>query len=564
MRRLTSIVLACVMATGVACNNVGHVEAKESVESIVAGMSVEQKLSQMIIPSFRTWNDQDLTALNSEITLALKKYDFGGVILFSQNTKNATQTTKLINNIQKAHLSGGFKSKMFVAVDQEGGRVTRLKTGTQMPGNMALAATGDASNAYKAANVIGEELAAQGFNLDFAPVVDVNSNPANPVIGVRSFSEDPSVVVQFGTQYVNGLHSQKVMTCLKHFPGHGDTAVDSHTGLPKVDKTYEELMKTELVPYASLATSSDFIMTAHIQYPQIEKEMSVSKTSGQKVYLPATLSKKFLTEILRGKLGYQGLIITDSMEMDAISTNFDKLDASVRAINAGADILLMPVGLTSAKNLKELDTYIESLAAKVRSGEIPETRLNESVTRILRTKDKYGLLELTGEASPQKAAGVVGSKQHRAVEWEITNAAVKYAKNDGVCPIEKSSKVVIFYSKKDELSAIKSGIKQAGAKSVNYVSCENGVDASADSAIQNADVIICISSCATGEELKNTANINALIGKAKTHGKKSLVLSTNLPYDLANYNNSDALVASYGPGINVIAAIYKLFIQKNN
>lgn len=564
MRRLTSIVLACVMATGVACNNVGHIEAKESVESIVAGMSVEQKLSQMIIPSFRTWNDQDLTALNSEITLALKKYDFGGVILFSQNTKNATQTTKLINNIQKAHLSGGFKSRMFVAVDQEGGRVTRLKTGTQMPGNMALAATGDASNAYKAANVIGEELAAQGFNLDFAPVVDVNSNPANPVIGVRSFSEDPSVVVQFGTQYVNGLHSQKVMTCLKHFPGHGDTAVDSHTGLPKVDKTYEELIKTELVPYASLASSSDFIMTAHIQYPQIEKEMSVSKSSGQKIYLPATLSKKFLTEILRGKLGYQGLIITDSMEMDAISTNFDKLDASVRAINAGADILLMPVGLTSAKNLKELDTYIESLAAKVRSGEIPETRLNESVTRILRTKDKYGLLELTGEVSPQKAAGVVGSKQHRAVEWEITNAAVKYAKNDGVCPIEKSSKVVIFYSKKDELSAIKSGVKQAGAKSVNYVSCENGVDASADSAIQNADVIICISSCATGEELKNTANINALIGKAKTHGKKSLVLSTNLPYDLANYNNSDALVASYGPGINVIAAIYKLFIQKNN
>ena len=560
MRRLTSIVLACVMATGVACGNAGHVEAKESVESIVAGMSVEQKLSQMIIPSFRTWNDQDLTALNSEITLALKKYDFGGVILFSQNTKNATQTTKLINNIQNAHLSGGFKSKMFVAVDQEGGRVTRLKTGTQMPGNMALAATGDASNAYKAANVIGEELAVQGFNLDFAPVVDVNSNPANPVIGVRSFSEDPNVVVQYGTQYVNGLHSQKVMTCLKHFPGHGDTAVDSHTGLPKVDKTYEELLKTELVPYVSLASSSDFIMTAHIQYPQIEKEMCVSKASGQKVYLPATLSKKFLTEILRGKLGYQGLIVTDSMEMDAISTNFDKLDASVRAINAGADILLMPVGLTSAKHLKELDTYIESLAAKVKSGEIPEARLNESVTRILRTKDKYGLLELAGEASPQKAAGVVGSKQHKAVEWEITNAAVKYVKNDGVCPIEKSSKVVIFYSKKDELTAIKSGIKQAGAKSVHYVSCENGADASVDSAIQNADVVICISSCATGEDLKNTANINALIDKAKAHGKKSLVLSTNLPYDLANYNSADALVACYGPGINVIAAIYKLFL----
>ena len=559
MRRFTSILLACVMATGVSCNNGSYAKAKESVEAIASSMTVEQKLAQMIMPSMRTWNDKELTSLNSEITGALKKYDFGGVILFSQNTKDAAQTTKLINSIQKAHLSGGFKSKMFVAVDQEGGRVTRLKTGTKLPGNMAVAATGDAANAFKAANVIGEELAVQGFNLDFAPVVDVNSNPANPVIGVRSFSENPNVVTQFGLQYVNGLHGQSVMTCLKHFPGHGDTDVDSHTGLPKVNKTYEELVKTELVPYASLASASDFIMTAHIQYPQIEKEMCVSKSSGQKIYLPATLSKKFLTEILRGKLGYKGLIITDSMEMDAISTNFDKVDASARAINAGADIILMPVSLTSSKSLKDVDAYIEALAAKVKSGEISEARLNDSVMRILQAKDKYGLLDTSVEASPKKAANLVGSKQHKAVEWELATAGVKEEKNGGVCPVGKDKKVVIFYPKKDELSAIKSGVQKAGAKSVTYVSTEGGLPATADSDIQKADVVVCISSCATGEDLKNTASVNVLIEKAKTSGKKSVVLSTNLPYDLANYNNADALLACYGPGINVTAAIYKLF-----
>ena len=559
MKRLTSGLLSCAMVICMLCNCTTYAGAKETPESIVASMTVEQKLAQMIMPSFRTWNDKDMTTLNSELTAALKKYDFGGVILFSQNINNATQTTNLINSIQKAHISGGFKSKMFVAIDQEGGRVTRLKTGTRMPGNMAVAASGDPANATKAASVIGEELAVQGFNLDFAPVVDVNSNPANPVIGVRSFSEKPDVVAQYGALFVDGLHNQKVMACLKHFPGHGDTDVDSHTGLPRVNKTYDELLKTELVPYTSLASNADFIMTAHIQYPQIEKETCVSKASGEKIFLPATLSKKFLTEILRGKLGYQGIIITDSMEMDAISANFDKLDASVRAINAGADMVLMPVGLTSSKEIKNLDTFMEGLAAKVKSGEIAEARLNESVTRILKTKDKYGLLNLTGEASSKKAASVVGSKQHKAVEWEIAQAGVKSVKNDGALPISKDKKVVIFYPKKDEESSIKSGVKKAGAKSVEYVCYENGLPDSTDTAIQKADVVVCLSNCTTGAELKDTSKVDSLIVKAKGFDKKTVVLSTYLPYDLEKFGNADALEACYGPGINVTAAIYKMF-----
>ncbi|SCY28813.1 beta-N-acetylhexosaminidase [Butyrivibrio hungatei] len=560
MRRFASLLLTYVMVAEAFCSSVVSIKAKEPVESIISGMTTEQKIAQMIIPSLRTWNNKDTTVLNSEQAAALKKYDFAGVILFSQNTKNVTKTTELINSIQDAHSNGGFKDSMFVAVDQEGGRVTRLQTGTHMPGNMAVAATGDVTNAYKAATVIGKELAVQGFNLDFAPVVDVNSNPANPVIGVRSFSDKPEIVTQYGLNYVNGLHDQKVMTCLKHFPGHGDTDVDSHTGLPKIDKTYDELLKSELIPFSSLAAATDFIMTAHIQFPQIEKETCISKASGQKIYLPATLSKMFLTDILRKKLGYQGLIITDSMEMDAISTNFDKLDASARAINAGADILLMPVRLTSTKDIADLDAYIKGLGDMVRSGAISENRINESVTRILRTKEKYGLLDKVQKASPKNAASIVGSKELKAVEWEIAQKAATATKNDGVFPIGKDKKVVIFYPKKEELNSIKAGVKKAGINKVDYIFDGEGVSSSADSSIQNADVVICISSCATGGELKNTATVDTLIEKAKNNGKKTLVLSTNLPYDLQKFNNADALVACYGPGVNITAAIYKIFL----
>jgi len=560
MRRFASLLLTYVMVAEAFCSSVVSIKAKEPVESIISGMTTEQKIAQMIIPSLRTWNNKDTTVLNSEQAAALKKYDFAGVILFSQNTKNVTKTTELINSIQDAHSNGGFKDSMFVAVDQEGGRVTRLQTGTHMPGNMAVAATGDVTNAYKAATVIGKELAVQGFNLDFAPVVDVNSNPANPVIGVRSFSDKPEIVTQYGLNYVNGLHDQKVMTCLKHFPGHGDTDVDSHTGLPRIDKTYDELLKSELIPFSSLAAATDFIMTAHIQFPQIEKETCISKASGQKIYLPATLSKMFLTDILRKKLGYQGLIITDSMEMDAISTNFDKLDASARAINAGADILLMPVRLTSTKDIAGLDVYIKGLGDMVRSGVISENRINESVTRILHTKEKYGLLDKVQKASPKNAASIVGSKEHKVVEWEIAQKAVTSTKNDGVFPIGKDKKVVIFYPKKEELNSIKAGVKKAGINKVDYIFDGEGVSSSADSSIQNADVVICISSCATGGELKNTATVDTLIEKAKNSGKKTLVLSTNLPYDLQKFNNADALVACYGPGVNITAAIYKIFL----
>ena len=298
----------------------------EKAASILADMTLEQKITQMIFPALRTWGPKDSAVntveLNDELHEIFTDYSFGGVTLYGANIVNTEQTIALINDIQKTSLDGGAPAKLLITIDQEGGYVTRLKTGTQMPGNMALGATGDPENARKAARVIGKELTAQGISVNFAPVVDVNNNPSNPIIGVRSFSDDPAVIASYAIPYIEGLHESGIISCLKHFPGHGDTAVDSHTGLPLIDKSLDELMETELVPYQAVLPYADMVMTAHIQFPQIETQKWTSINEGEEIWLPATLSKTILTDLLREDLGFQGVIASDSMEMDAIIKYF--------------------------------------------------------------------------------------------------------------------------------------------------------------------------------------------------------------------------------------------------
>lgn len=231
-----------------------------------------------------------------------------------------------------------------------------------MPGNMALGAADDVNVTKEAASVIGQELAALGINADFAPDVDVNSNPANPIIGIRSFSDDADAVAKHGAAFVRALNDTGVISTLKHFPGHGDTDTDSHTGLPMIDKSYNELKANELVPFkACIEAGSQMIMTAHIQYPQIEKTTYKSVLTGEDIYLPATLSKTIITDILRGDMGYDGVVVTDAMNMDAVAKHFDKFDAAKLAIEAGVDILLMPVDTSSTEGINSLDSYISTL-----------------------------------------------------------------------------------------------------------------------------------------------------------------------------------------------------------
>ena len=313
------LVCTAVLCTAIFTTSCGGTSTAGKGEgSLVSGMTLDEKLSQMIIPAIRTWDETEVTDLDAvpKLKEALKKHQYGGIILFGQNIKDTEQTVELVSELQANNLENENASvhiPYLMPVDEEGGVVIRVSDGTRMTGNMAIGATGDAAeeNALTTGRIIGEELLALGFNADFAPVVDVNNNAGNPVIGVRSFSDDPKTVAALGKSYMDGLSGEDIVACCKHFPGHGDTSVDSHIGTPSVDKTYEELQKTELVPFeAMIKNGVDMVMTAHITFPKIDDNVTFS--DGSKGYYPATMSPKIITDILRGDLGYNNVVVTDA------------------------------------------------------------------------------------------------------------------------------------------------------------------------------------------------------------------------------------------------------------
>ncbi|MCR4740394.1 MAG: penicillin binding protein PBP4B [Lachnospiraceae bacterium] len=580
-------------------------EAARSPEGILHDMTTEEKVEEMLMPDVRYWSEKNgdkagVTELNAELSDMLKKHKFGGVILFADNIKDAGQTAKLTDDLQKAYSSGNDKQKLFIAVDQEGGRVTRLGTGTQMPGNMALGATGDTAMAKDAAYVIGKEIRSLGFNIDFAPVVDVNQNPSNPVIGIRSFSDSPEMTADFGCAFTEGLHEAGVISSLKHFPGHGDTQTDSHTGLPSIDKDYDTIKENELIPFEKcLKNGADMVMTAHIQYPEIEKETYTSIKDGEDITLPATLSKEIIGGILRKDIGFDGVVITDAMDMAAVSENFAPMDSARLAINAGVDMMLMPVEMDSPEGIKAMDRYISDLAALVKKGEIPESRINESVLRILRLKEKYGLLGSSGgentESSSRNAGEEAGSKENHDRESEIAERSITLLKNENdLLPLKKNSGTAVILPYGSQIKSVEfavrklkdEGVLEKDAK-VSSECLEDLPEEDRDDLIERSlsgnDVVIAVSALYGKNELDPSeedgwcsALYDRLIKRAHEEEKKVVILSAQLPYDAARYQEADAVLCCYNArgmteipgdnsgdtpqyGPNIPAAIYAAF-----
>ena len=284
--------------------------------------------------------------------------------LFGRNIASPEQLAALTAQLRAE------RDDVLVAIDEEGGDVTRLevRTGSSFPGNHALGAVDDVELTREVAFELGRRLAACGVNLNWAPSADVNSNPANPVIGVRSFGADTALVARHTAAYVTGLQSAGVAACTKHFPGHGDTAVDSHHALPRIDAALDVLSDRELSPFrAAIAAGTRAVMSAHILIPALDPDH------------PATLSRPVLTDLLRGDLGYTGLIVTDGMEMQAIAATYGIERGSVLAIAAGADAICVGGGLADDETVRRLR---DALIAAVRSGELPEERLAEAAERV--------------------------------------------------------------------------------------------------------------------------------------------------------------------------------------
>lgn len=515
-------------------------ERYDVIQHALDNLTVEEKLGQMLMPDFRTYNGKNVTVMDPEIDALVKKYHLGGVILFAENVQGTEQTARLVHDYQKA----ADKFGLLMTIDQEGGIVTRLQSGTHFAGNMALGATRDTDLAYKAGKAIGEELSSLGINTNFAPVMDVNNNADNPVIGVRSFGENPELVAEMGNAYIRGLQSVGVAATAKHFPGHGDTSVDSHYGLTEVPHDKERLKQVELYPFQkAMEQGIDAIMTAHVTFPKIDSTKAISKKTGQEIAVPATLSKIVLTDLIRGEMGYEGVISTDAMNMLAIADHFGPVDAAIRAVQAGADIILMPVGLESVAN---------GLYAAAAAGDITEETINESVKRILTLKIKRGIVK---EETPtpiseqvQKALEVVGSAEHKAIEAEVAAKSITLVKNEGVLPLQANNdkKIVVvgFNYIDDVFNAVKSHhentelVRLTGAYNPTAVQWEQ---------IEKADVVIIgtVTSnvsgrLATAAQMKLVKTINDRVEAPV------VALGIRNPYDVMAYANEvDAYVAQY-------------------
>lgn len=560
---------------------------QQKVEEWVQELTLEEKVGQMLMPQIEMINGQLTTEMNDQLQSLIQDLHLGGVILFEKNIEGIEQIVTFNAELQETSP----KIPLFIAIDQEGGKVKRIPNGTNMPGNMALGATADRELAYEVGRVLGTELHALGVNVNFAPSLDVNNNPSNPVIGVRSFGEDPELVARLGNSYIQGLQDAKVIATAKHFPGHGDTDVDSHLGLPMLDHDRERLEEIELYPFRqALEQGMDMIMTAHVTFPRLDHTQVISKKDGTSITLPATLSYRILTELLREELGFQGVIVTDAFTMKAISDHFGEEEAVIQSIQAGADIILMPRNPSQA---------FDRILQEIEAGGLTEERIDESVRRILLLKAKNELLPGLHEERVQSpdletrvayAEQLLGNKEHRFIEQEVSSRAVTLVKNeDHHLPFQlgEQEKLLIiapnagiaerFEEAVDELLALEAeeeAAKQNGeddnAQDGNEpTGGHNGEDAerrkwSGDlrtiifsasiaeqewqEAIKWADYVV-LASHSLSQLATDDPSVNAfkqLIAFLHEQGRQYAWLAVDTPYDLLVEPNAKAYLAVYG------------------
>ncbi|MFD0685283.1 glycoside hydrolase family 3 protein [Actinomadura fibrosa] len=467
------------------------------VPGYVAKMSLAEKVGQLFVPTF---------ANRADALSIIRRYHVGGLIYFPRNLGSPARAAAQSNALQKAS-----KVPLLLGVDEEQGIVSRTPFLTRFPGNMALGATRDPADARAAAQVTGAELRAIGINQDFAPVADVNVNPHNPVIGLRSFGAEPAQVGTMVAGAIGGYQAAGVAATAKHFPGHGDTATDSHTGLPVITHSRATWERLDAPPFkAAVAAGVDMIMTAHIVVPRLDR-------SGD----PSTLSRTVLTGLLRGTLGYKGVIVTDSLEMAGARRRYGDAAVPVRAVSAGADQLLMPPSLPKAYN---------AVLRAVRSGKISERRLDESVTRILALKQRRGLFQ-RAPADPAKAAAAIGTPAHRATARRVAEHAITLVRNDrGVLPVKGKTVAV-------------TGPNAAGLAAELR---RQGVRTAAPGA---ADVTV----------LTTLDAGTATAARVRALGAKPVVVAAlGRPYDLDSAGGAAGALAAYSSGAVSISALAKV------
>lgn len=499
------------------------------LQTLLSSLSLEQKIGQLMLVGF------DGTTLTPELCDDLTQLHIGGVIFYDRNIQLPQQVAQLTADLQNAMRQNN-DLPLFITVDQEGGVVARLKEEkgfTEFPGQMAVAATDDVANARRIAQAIASEMRALGFNMDLTPDLDVNNNPANPVISTRSFSSDPQRVAEYGVAYIEAMQNAGLIAIGKHFPGHGDTGTDSHVALPTVPHNRARLDAIEFVPFkAAMRANVAGIMSAHITFPAIDA------TPG----LAATLSPKVLTGLLRDEMQYDGLIMTDELTMGALATSgYPAPQAASTALRAGADILLLQTGYTMHRQVHAM------LMEHVQRGIIPPARLDQAVERILLAKQKFGML--TEHAPRNTNLAVVGSAEMKTVSREVARQAITLLRDDAkLVPLKADAKLLVVETGNFGLG------KQLGATTMQVKAQPTKDEIASVLQIAKEGRLAIV---ATSDVAKNKSQAD-LITALHQANVPTIVIATRSPYDLLYLNEVKTYLASYGnnpPMIEALAAI---------
>jgi beta-N-acetylhexosaminidase len=531
--------MGSVPAQGAPTNGATGPEAR--VAAAMQSMSVEEKVGQLffqnVYGSDATTPDARNIPLYGVASPAevVQKYHLGGVIYFAwtDSVKNPPQITGLSNGLQKAAIGSGAHVPLMIATDQEQGVVTRIgPPATQFPGSMALGAGRSTSDARTAAAITGQELKAMGINTDFAPDADVNVNALNPVIGTRSFSSDPALVSSMVTAQVNGYQKDAGINATpKHFPGHGDTATDSHTGIPLITHSRAQWEQIDAPPFkAAITAGTDMIMSGHLVVPALDP-------SGD----PATLSKPILTDILRGELGFKGVIITDSLAMQGVRDMYGDPEVAVRAVLAGVDNLLMT---------PDMDGAYAAVLAAVDSGRISEQRLNESVSRILQLKLKQGIL-FHPYTDASRLDSVVGTPAHLATANAITDRTTTVIKNENATlPMAVGgTKILVTGYGLATTTTLADALTRRSATVTTTVTGAAPTDAAIADAVAKAagqDAVVVTTMKAWDTSVTDpTGGQKRLVAALLATGTPVVVVAVRDPYDIA-----------YLPGVSTYLATY--------
>lgn len=495
--------------------------------------NIHKQAGQLFVVGF------DGKQMTDHIKHMIHTYHIGAVILFARNIGTPKEILQLTNDLQYEAKKAGYKRPLLICLDQENGVVRRIENNiTQLPGAMTLGATHKPENAFKVGTLTAKELKALGINWNLSPTIDINNNPKNPVIGVRSFGDNAQTVATFGVQLMQGMQSEGIATTLKHFPGHGDTSTDSHFSMPVIKHSLEQLKENELIPFTEcINNGADAVLTAHVAFPQLTNKLD----------LPATLSHEIVTGLLRDKMNFNGVITTDCMEMDAIAKGVGTVNAATKAIQAGVDFVMVSHTQETQENA------IKKVATAIQNGEISTDRIYESTKRINELKDKYTNWNNFNFDEIVSVPSFVGSDEHLKIATDIYQQGVTIVRNHNTIPLAKNKNVLIISPQRGGSLAVehdehanydfgdifKHHIPDASVIQIPNEPDEQLIDSITVKA-ENFDVVI-IGTVSLTPTNKQIALIQAFIKQ----GIEVIAVAIRNPYDIIYLPNEVAYVCTY-------------------